>query len=52
MFFFYYHWYCFLDLYTFHATEEDARTTYEEVLQAYENVLNRLQLDFVKGICN
>lgn len=38
-------------MYTFHATEEDARTTYEEVLQAYENVLNRLQLDFVKGIC-
>lgn len=37
------------DLYTFHATEEDAKTTYEEILQAYENVLNRLQLHFVKA---
>lgn len=38
-----------LDLYTFHSSEEDARVTYEEVTQAYEKILNRLQLQFVKG---
>nr|XP_022313902.1 probable proline--tRNA ligase, mitochondrial [Crassostrea virginica] len=37
------------DLYTFHATEQDARETYQQVLQAYENILNRLQLHFVKA---
>ncbi|XP_048760484.2 probable proline--tRNA ligase, mitochondrial isoform X2 [Ostrea edulis] len=37
------------DLYTFHSSEEDARVTYEEVTQAYEKILNRLQLQFVKA---
>ncbi|XP_061175668.1 probable proline--tRNA ligase, mitochondrial [Saccostrea echinata] len=37
------------DLYTFHTSEEDAKSTYEEVIQAYEKILQRLQLEFVKA---
>ncbi|XP_071166560.1 probable proline--tRNA ligase, mitochondrial isoform X1 [Mytilus edulis] len=38
------------DLYTFDTTEENAKKTYEEVCQVYENIFNRLGLQFKKVI--
>lgn len=37
------------DLYTFHLNDECANRTYEAVCKAYERILDRLDLDFVKA---
>ncbi|MEL3960557.1 proline--tRNA ligase [Lysinibacillus endophyticus] len=34
------------DIYSFHANEESLSTTYERILQAYTNILNRLRLNY------
>lgn len=38
------------DMYTFDSTEENAKRTYDEVCQVYENIFNRLGLKFRKVI--
>lgn len=38
------------DMYTFDSTEENAKITYDEVCQVYENIFKRLGLDFKKVI--
>jgi prolyl-tRNA synthetase len=37
-------------MYTFDSTEENAKRTYDEVCQVYENIFNRLGLKFKKGL--
>jgi|688.fasta_scaffold314677_1 hypothetical protein len=40
------------DLYTFDKTVEAARETYDLICQAYDNIFQRLNVPFVKGITN